>query len=297
MSAVTDIHWNQLKLSIPASWETIVKSPLHLIFEHDLSPYLEIRWQKQGKRVSRRHTKAIVKQFDQPPSPANVPQDFPGVTNHLKKKFDVIVLNNTNQHGVPSLLLVCRECGTTILIGMHRKSLDWHARKSSVLESLQCNHESRETEYWQIQDFFFTVPSGFELDSCAFQFGISDLLFKHKHADMRICRLAPASEHLKRNDFRNLFASFCSAPLESMRVVDTRTLRYHTTPTGIARFWQRMRRKRPFRQASFNHFPDSDRILGYMIAGNHPAAAGREAQLENGYGIIQETTEETVADP
>lgn len=299
MPAVKDIHWNRLTLSIPASWETIVKSPRHLIFEHELSPLLEIRWKKagkKGKRASRRHTETIVKQFDHPPTPSGVQNCHPEISASLSKHFDITVLD-MNPDGVPSLLLICRKCGTTILIGLHRKSFEWLGKNTAVLKSLHCRHGGEETEYWQIQDFFFSIPDGFELDSCSFQFGISNLLFKNKQADLRICRLAPASEHLNRSDFKALFAAFCSAPLESMQVVDVRTLRYHTSPAIIDQIWQRLRKQRPFRQASFSHFPDSDRILGYMIAAKHPPSADVEEQLENGYGIIQETAKETGTHP
>lgn len=296
MPAVTDIYWNHLKLSIPASWETIVKKPRHLILEHNLTPFLEIRWQQPGKHTSRKQSKAILKQFNQPPSSSSEQQERQVLPDFLSKRYDVTVLEN-KQHSIPSRLLTCRECGTTILVGLHRKSFDWLIQNTSVFESLICLHENKETEYWQIQDFFFTIPSGFELDSCSFQFGISDLIFKNKQADLRICRLAPASEHMKQHGFSELFASFCSAPLESIQVVDERTVHYHKVPTMLERFWQRIRKKRSFTQASFNHFPDDNRILGYMVAGNHPPAVDWGTQLENGYGIIQETTEETGYNP
>ena len=196
-----------------------------------------------------------------------------------------------------SLLLVCRQCGTTILIGLHRKSFDWLATNTSLMQSIRCCPSDEASAPWQIQDFFFAVPNGFELDSCSFQFGISDLRFTQKCADLRICRLAPASQHLKQRPFKELFATFCSAPLESMQVVDARTLRYLSSANAIGRIWHRIRRKRPFKQAAFTHFPDHDRILGFMVCGDGRSATTWGTQLENAYGIIQETAKVTGSDP
>lgn len=287
MSAAKNIHWNHLQLRIPASWETIVKGPRHLIFEHDLSPLLEIRWQQSVHRSSQRHRESILKQFGQQYESRAV-HACPALPDNIATQYDAAVLNR-RQHSVESLLLVCRNCHTTILIGLHRKSFDWLINHTSLLDSIDCCRQDNRTERWQIQDFFFGVPSGFELDSCSFQFGISDLRFKHKHADLRICRLAPASQHLKQRQFKELFASFCSAPLESVQVVDARTLRYHSSANTIERMWRRIRRKRPFKQAGFSHFPGHDRILGFMVSANNLSTADWGAQLENGYGIIQET--------
>jgi len=292
--------WNRLSLDIPTPWETIVKGPRHLIFEHGLAPVLEIRWQppaKPGKvseRVQRKHTETIIRQCNIPASSSRAQTADHRLPAAVLEQFDTTVFDA--QPGSPaSLLLVCKACSTTILAALHRATPAWFATHASVFESLCCRHDDAAFTPWQIQDFFFAVPAGFELDTCSFTFGISDLLFRSRRADLRICRLAPASEHLKRSSLPALFAAFCSAAPESVEIVDEQTLGYHSAPSLVEQLWKRACRKRPFIQASFNHFVEYDRILGSLLAANQVPPPEFTTPIANGYGIIQEKT--AAADP
>jgi len=296
LSALKDINWNRLSITIPGSWEAIVKNPRHLIFEHDLSPCLEIRWQQSAKHPSRRHTESIVKQLGHRVVPADAPPSHSlELPDDLTRRFETTVLDGGTD-GIPSLLLICRKCSTTILAGLHQTPLRWSGEHGSALASLRCHGDEETAGNWRIHDFFFSVPDGFELDSCVFQFGASNLLFKSRKADLRIIRMAPASYHLKRNGFKTLFASFCAAPSETIQLVDPTTLRYHSSPALTKRLWQRLRRQYPFARASFTHFTDTDRIMGWLLSTGRRPPSELVTELENGYGIIQEEAYTTNAD-
>ena len=288
MSIFKDINWNSLSITIPGSWETIVKNPRHLIFEHELSPCLEIRWQQPGKPPSRRHTESLVKQFGHQDVRADgLRPPTLGIPDALTRQFECTVLNGNTDEMV-LLLLVCRKCQMTILVGLHHMSPQQSTDYASLLASLRCHGGEETAGNWRIHDVCFFVPNGFELDSCAFQFGASNLLFKARKSELRFIRLAPASQHLKQNDLRALFASFCTASPETIQLVDQTTLRYHSSPSLMRRFWQRLKRTRPYTRASFSHFSDSDRIVGWLLSTSRRPSPEQITELENGYGIIQE---------
>ncbi len=288
MPAANTIRWNHLQLSVPAGWETIVKGPLHLIFEQNLAPVLEIRWRRPGKHGSHRLTESILKQFGEP-SDINPHQGSPDVPDRVAGRYRITPLGGGGPPQVASLLLECRRCSTAILVGLHRGSPDFWIENAPLLDSLRCCPAHEQVTRWQIQDFYFAVPHGFELAACSFRFGISDLRFTKKGAVLRVCRLAPASVHLEQQGFTELFASFCPVPLDSPEVVDSCRLSYHWSAGAVERVWRRIRKKPPFGHASFSHFPDRDRILGVMIAAYRRSEVDWGRQLEDGYGIIQET--------
>ena len=132
------------------------------------------------------------------------------------------------------------------------------------------------------------IPEGFELESCSFRFGLSDLRFKHRATDLHLCRLAPASTHLKQHDIGALFESFALAPLADQQIIDAHTRSYRCSPKMGRRLLGRLRKSKGYCAARFKHYPLPDRIIGYSLRSDSPIAQTIETALQESYGIIEE---------
>ena len=281
------IRWNHLHLLIPDNWECIIKAPRHLILERQLKPFLEIRWQPAEKTIFSDQRERIQKRFAKEiQRPIRLLQTDKQL-NNLASSYTIQAFNWDQSHGAQMLHLTCRTCAANILIRCYQGALTWLTDNPFVLDNLTCHLQPGETDRWLIQDIAFAIPEGFILDSCSFTFGLSNLLFMQKKTHLRLCRLAPASEHLKQNSFSSLFESFCSAPPEKQNAIDTQTLSYSRTPNLAEQFFSAIRRTRPYRSAWFNHYLLHDRILGYQLQSQQPIDNGMEMMIKDSYGIIQ----------
>lgn len=296
MTLISRIRWNGLFLDIPKRWEAIVKDTRHLILEADLRPLLEIRWQPHGKRKSADTFDKIAGKFGQETGYSASPDLIDQLPGHLSTTFLVQAFNLIHAPGESALMLVCKSCTTTILIRLYPGAFDGFKEHPFVLDSLHCHASEEDWQYWRIQDFYFWIPEGYELDACSFRFGLTNLVFNGRTADLNLCRLAPATEHLKANSLDVLFESLCSAPLKDQVSTDPSTLRYCYEPHPAERIWSLIRRKQPYRAAALSHFPHHDRILGYTMRSRRPIEDGLKSSIENGYGIIQEKDTDTCID-
>ena len=298
MTPTIPIRWNHLHFKIPDQWEVIVKDKRHLILEHQLKPIAELRWQPPGKHSRHLAGEKIARQLE-PGGRLSKSVDMGGVvTDSLKNKFSIesfSLADSSSEDAI--LLLTCRSCATTLLIRIYSASLTTFTTSPVVLESLNCHPEPAEQACWQIQDFYFSLPDGFELERSSFRFGLTSLSFTSATAELRLCRLAPASQHLQRSSLATLFQSFSSAPPDQQTAAEPLTLHYHHAPTLAEYWWGRVRRKKLYQASSFVHFPHHDRILGYSINSRDPIETGVQTMLEESYGIIQEKEATTGSDP
>ncbi len=288
MPSTTSIHWNNLLLDIPDRWEVIVNSTHHLIFEKNLKPLAELRWQAPLKKSRQDGGESIARQLE--PGGLYSRRDdsatlFPA---YLQNKFTIKTYYLDNDSEEMVLLLTCKQCKTTLLVRIYRASPEGLKEFFAVFASLNCHPDSEEQGKWQILDFYFSLPQGFELERSSFRFGLTTLYFKSNDAELYLCRLAPASHHLQQHSLAALFQSFGSAPPEEQIVVDQFTLCYRQSPGLVKHLWSKIRRKKIYQTSRFVHFPHHDRILGYSIRSRRPIEAWVEKMLEDGYGIVQE---------
>ena len=284
----SSIRWNKLHLDIPEEWEVIVKSTHHLIFEENLKPLFEIRWQAPLKRAKLVEGKDIFRQLEPGDhySPHTDATDL--LPSRLTSRF------NTESYYLESdpeqvvLLLTCKDCHTVLLVRIYSSSDQGLKEVARVLASLNCHPTPEERNKWQILDFQFSVPEGFELERSTFRFGLTMLEFKSGKAELHLCRLAPASHHLQQSSLADLFHSFSSAPPELQTTAAEDTLTYDHVPSMAGYLWSKIRRKKVYQVSRFVHYPLHDRILGYSIRSRKPIEAGVEKILKNGYGIVQE---------
>ena len=296
MGPTTPIRWNNLHLDIPDQWEVIVKSTHHLIFEESLKPLFELRWQAPLKRSRQIEGEALARQLE--PSghyleATDSGRLFPSL---LKSNFktEAYYLEGDSEEMV--LLLTCKDCQTVVLVKIYNFSTRGLNELAAVLASLNCHPGPEERRKWQILDFSFSLPEGFELERSAFRFGLTTLNFKSGPTELHLCRLAPASHHLQQSSLAALFHSFSSAAPEVQTTIDQCTLSYHYVPGMVGRLWSKIRRKKVHQASRFVHYPRHDRILGYSIRSRIPIEAQTEEILKDGYGIVQEKEKVTGPD-
>ncbi len=295
MTQTTPIRWNNLHLELPDTWEVIVKGPRHLILEKDLKPLAELRWQPPSPRHRQVEGEQIARQLEPGGHFISKPDLVASLPAEISRKFSVDTYALDDESAQAVHLLLCKECGTPVLIRIYSTAPDILRKYGQVLNSVDCHPSPEKRDKWRIQDFYFTLPDGFELERSAFKFGLSALNFTSSAASLHLCRLAPASHHLQNSSLTTLFQSFSGARPEQQTAVDPLSLRYRRIPNLAESLWGRIRRKKVYQISSFGHFPHHDRILGYSIQSRRPIETWMETLLESGYGIVQK--EETAAGP
>ncbi len=269
-----------MSIVVPDGWEAIVKGPCHLIFERALRPCLEIRWECPASRHHR------------PPSPDRIVSDLlrqaigrrPRLeavqdTGHLSPSF-VLQAFSANGSGAPDLLvLTCKTCGMVALLRCYPENLA-ASHLQPLLSTIDCQHRRSGPSRWCIQDLSFMLPSDYSLARYSFAFGLTSLSFTCTTGELHLCRLAPASEHLRRASIETLFARFSGITQHAPERIDASTLRCRSTPGTWVSLLKRIFRRRPYRWAQLQHLPENDRILGVLLDSYRPLDAETIAAFE-----------------
>ncbi len=283
------ISWNGLHLAIPITWDTIVRADRHLIFEQDLRPALELRWEiPPAKRDSHNQRAKIISQLQ---SEANRPlreMETPVSLAGCSAAFAVQCFTYSSSSGSECALLTCKACSRSILLKFYAQFHELPEKDSKIIDSLTCWHGGETDSPWSIHDISFRLPKGFSLHSHSFRFGLSRLSFSSRTAQLTLCRLAPASEHLKQRTFQELFGAFAQSDPEDHEIIDTYTLQYDRIPGMSERLVSRIRRRKPFLTARFNHLVTHDRITGFLLESSQTIQPETVQIIQDSYGIIQE---------
>ena len=132
------IAWNGLRLVIPQQWETIVRDNHHLIFEMDLHPLLELRWQRSSiGGNSEKKTAAILAQLEKETGTPLTLVKTPAPLGALRKAYDVAAFAMGASGFPDGAVLICQSCATIILIRFFPGAQDWLAKKSNPFEALE----------------------------------------------------------------------------------------------------------------------------------------------------------------
>lgn len=288
------ISWNGLSLSIPPSWDTIVRHDCHLICEQELHPALELRWQLPSSDRAGRHDRHEGKQAEKiiaqlqnesgrPLMAVGPPQSLKTVTDG----YHIQCFAPSSSAPSECALLSCVTCGTPVLLKFYPRGYEQVINDPAIIGSLVCWHADKGDSHWAIQDISFKLPHGFRLDSYSFRFGLSRLSFTAGSSQLTLCRLAPASEHLKRTSFQELFTTFSTSPPAEQEIIDRHTIQCTRVPGIGKRFYARFRRQKPFVVARFSHLPEHDRIIGFLLESSQPISFDTVQLLQDDYGIIQ----------
>lgn len=281
------IAWNGLRLIIPQQWETIVRDNRHLIFEEDLHPLLELRWQPSSiGGDNEKKTAAILAQLEKETGTPLTLITPPAPLGALQKIYDVAAFSLGTSGFVDGAVLICQSCATIILLGFFSGAEDWLANKSSPFQTLGCHLPQGKEPTWAIQDVSFQLPEDFHLDTYSFPFGMSRISFKSSSTDVVFFRLAPASTHLKQSSFEELFRRFNDSthPIEKSAREYSLVSRY--SPHLLQHFLARFKRKKPFTWSHFQHLPECDRILGLHLTALRPIKQELTDFLLSNYGVI-----------
>lgn len=282
------ISWNGLTLSPPSSWETIIGAERHLIFESELRPTLELRWEPgRGIPPGQRQRDRILSQLyaENNASPALV--DIPDYLNLAETSFELQAFGTSNS--TDGVLITCRRCGTLVLAKFHSKLRD-RALFTTFFSGFECQHQDKGAAHWAIQDISFTVPGGFDLQRYGITFGMSSFSFAGRHSQLHLCRLAPASEHFKQSGFADLFRIFSKAEPGDAITEDSGILSYCHNPRFLERITARLRRRYSFRQSSFKHVEERDRVLGFRLESYRPIQLEMVQMIQENYDLVQEKT-------
>ena len=280
------VSWNKLHCIVPNNWQAIVKNKSHLIFEQDLSPVLEIRWTRSSGKISpEKQVEQLWAVISKESGGSLIPVTSPLFLDTVKNKYRILTFSRTGQKEPEGAILSCRKCATLILVFFFTRS---HGAEKTDLffKNLDCHSYLNGNGRWHIQDYTFIAPEHFELDTFSFSFGVSKISFKHKNRRLKLCRLAPASEHLRRASFAELFSAFSTSTPEDYQAVDKSTLLFSHQPTLTERLVARLKRRTVYRRAYFKHLAADDRIIGALLEGSSPVEQSALDTLWRSYTIV-----------
>lgn len=280
--------WNGLSLFPPPNWDTIIREKRHLIFECELQPVVELRWEPgQGRLSIDKQRERFIRRLK---NEAHHPLSFSSAASDLAispDRFDAQQFGGDPAAPADGLLLICTHCQTLVLVKLHD---GWQQSRSSgrdFFEKLVCQHQGEGNSTWAIQDISFTLPGKFELARYSMSFGMSSFSFTSRMTNLDLCRLAPASNHLKDSGLGHLFELFSQAERDNHESLDQFTLYTENHPGFVTSLLARLRRQRPFTAAYFHHLPDNDRILGFRLESARPLPAEMIEMIRGGYGLVQ----------
>jgi hypothetical protein len=273
------VRWNGVTVSTPLTWQSIVRENRHLIFERDVTPMLEIRWDSKSNSSARSRKKMAAKLGE------NLPQDGASadIADWFKNVRQSFTVHPVSLPGEPAgALLYCRTCQTPFLV----KIFDSPESRSEPLLDISCNCRASTEKPWLIHDLSFVVPEGFSLTSSSFQFGLTLMVFHHGAVELRLVKVAPASARLKRHTLAELFAEFCECSPADTFQADAGTVQYVSAPSPFGQIRMRLRRRKPFIWARFTLDENRDRIIGFTLRGKAPFAEDLVTTVADNYRLV-----------
>lgn len=283
------VTWNGLKFSVPKSWEPIVKGNSHFIFESELRPVLEIRWEKPVKRSSTdEQFEAVFAELKRKKTESPIHVKPPAFLADLPEHCQVGCYGRDNVRQPEGACIVCRECGTIIMAHFFPHLSDHFNGLCTFFQRIDCHTHQEQDQPWTILDISFRPPDSFELDRFSFGYGISRIEFKNKTSRLTLCRLAPASKHLEGSSLGELFSQFTQTGQESHTEINENTFIHSSRPGLVSRLLSRLGKRKPFTWSRFTHNKEADRILGVSLKSSKPLAQDHVDTIGNSYGILQQ---------
>lgn len=268
------IAWNGLEFTVPKDWEAVVTGKQQLLFEHDLEPELELKWQKHHARSLEQARDKVIKQlsreFGQPDT----------ITAHSELTAKYLILQFTwQENNFTVFFLFCPDCHTGILVRPYASTTDI----LQLQASLHC-HSTAQIHRWAVQDFSFSLPDSCLLDSYTFAMGFSRISFKEAKSTIHLCRMRPASTHLRDENIDTLLKKLTGCTLPSSQLSQCEDyIELKTCPSITAQLKMRLKRQKPFIYGRLWHHKPSDKLLGFTIEDIKPPSASRIEQIYNSH--------------
>jgi hypothetical protein len=279
--------WNGIRFSIPLSWEPIVKGNSHFIFESGLKPVLEIRWENAVKNDPEESLAAVFSELSKKKAEPPIRVKPPVFLANISGQFRLSCYGRANLAQPEGACIVCKECGTIILVHFFPDLLGHSDELSTIFQGLDCHHQMKHHP-WTILDITFRPPESFELDRFSFDYGMSRIEFKNKTSALTLYRLAPASKHLEGSSLGTLFSVFSQTGPDSHQSNDRYTVVHSNRPGLGARLLSYIGKKQPYTWSRFTHVKQADRILGICLKSSLPLIQDHIDTIRDSYEIIQE---------
>ena len=271
--------WNGVHINAPQDWEAIIKEKKHLLFEKDLVPIVEIRWEEREQVDD--FYKSLSQKLGFPAAIKRLPQGF----ESLKKKYHIYGYHNAGE--LIGLFCHCTKCSSLLHIHIHNTF--YLQDICSLLHELNC-HPEENKNLWQIQDIHFSLPAqvgtkNWELEKYTFGAGATQLCFIASKKILRLYRIAEAEKNLQNTPLPEILQGFSHkhhGPIHDK----TWGLALMTTPSLRQQVLYRLRKDRPFYLARIRHIPSTNRILGLSLEDVHPIAQDKADEIWNTYGTF-----------
>ncbi len=282
------IGWNYTHISCPVEWEAVVSGTTHLLFEKDFKPVLELRWQKktmQDKKAVKSTIRTIAEETGLP-----VFNSLPPHWKKIQESYTLRLLANKNTRELTAAILVCKECGTTLLLYFFPDAATKHHQDfTQVVSSIACHGEKEQTtSLWAIQDFQVHLPKSFTLTGYNFGAGLSRISFLDSGLTIHLCRIAGAEQRLRESSMVALMSLLGDVELKEDEIVQEENLITHSSsPSILQQIRSRLKRRPPFHIMTLRHHPEQDRLTGLFFFDKKPISNTLSSNILKSYEISQ----------
>lgn len=281
-----ELSWNGIRLRYPNRWEASISAATHILFEDDFHPVLEVRWQKKEKKERQSDTAKLQKIAKE--SGLETLELLPPHWKKLNKQYGLKLLGDRGGAEAKAAILLCKECGCTILLYFFDSiSNRYQSALNCLLSSIRC-HDSTgsKTSLWAVQDFQVTLPKTFVLSGHNFGAGLTRLSFTDSGLTMHLCRLAGASERLRSASMCDLINLLGDLNISKEELnISGNTQSHNASPSILQQIRMRLKRKLPFHRVSLRHHPESDRLTGLFFFDKKPIPEDLSNTILNSYEI------------
>jgi hypothetical protein len=271
MNTWQTIGWNSISLSCPPEWETIVRGDTHLLFEKDFQPVFELRCQKEKKQKKKSIAAALNKIAEE--TGLLVQDSLPPHWKKLQKTYAIKLLADNDSRELKAAILICKECGTTLLLYFfYDLATKHHLDLTKVLSSIKCHDDvDAENFQWAVQDFRILLPKRFSLSGHNFGAGLTRVSFTDSSLTMHLCRLAGAAQRLQESSLPTLLTLLGDLEIDEQEILQQEFSASHcSSPSIFQQIRFRVKRKAPFHWASLRHHPEHDRLSGLFFFDKKP---------------------------
>ena len=137
------VSWNELQIPIPRSWDAIVRDDRHLIFEHELRPVLEVRWERPGNsRYDHKQGEKIIARMQKEADRTLIPADTPPPLSGLTGSYHIQCFKRHSSSTTECALLTCKGCTTPILLRFYADFFLQAAKNQNVIRRPKIKDQS-----------------------------------------------------------------------------------------------------------------------------------------------------------
>jgi len=291
MTPTTDtwqhIGWNSVHLSCPPEWETIVSGDTHILFEKEFQPVFELRWHEE-KRHSKKSIDATLHKIAKETG-LLVQESLPPHWKKLTETYALKLLADNETRDLQAAILICKECGTTLLLYFFNDlATAHHWTLTEVISSIRCHKENDNSmDLWAIQDFQVRIPETFTLSGHNFGAGLSRLSFTDSGLTMHLCRLAGAEQRLQAAPMTTLLNLLGDLDIKEHEMLATEDSVTHCSyPSIFQQIRSRIKRKAPFHWVTLRHHPEHDRLSGLFFFDKKPIPEELVKTILESYEIL-----------